>query len=279
MEDSPVVVITGCTSGIGLHMTGVFASKGYRVVATARNLDRLRKYADDRGWPSSRVLLSKLEVKSVEDWREAFDLAVGTWGRVDYLINNAGYGAPGYIHETPLEEISKHINTNTIGSITGAKLAAELMVKQGSGHIINIGSLAGVAPVAGISLYSASKFALRGFSLATALELRDHGVHVSVVSMDVVDTPMLDPQYEMKESAVSFSGKRILRIEEVEAAILKCMQKKRVEVLIPAGRGWMSKLANILPSLAQPIYRSMVKKGRKRQAEKVEQRKAAGLMD
>ncbi|MBW1687265.1 MAG: SDR family NAD(P)-dependent oxidoreductase, partial [Deltaproteobacteria bacterium] len=157
--------------------------------------------------------------------------------------------------------------------------AAELMVKQGSGHIINIGSLAGVAPVAGISLYSASKFALRGFSLATALELRDHGVHVSVVSMDVVDTPMLDPQYEMKESAVSFSGKRILRIEEVEAAILKCMQKKRVEVLIPAGRGWMSKLANILPSLAQPIYRSMVKKGRKRQAEKVEQRKAAGLMD
>ena len=94
------------------------------------------------------------------------------------------------------ESVALQLDVNTKGVILGTQAAAKVMVGQGRGHIINIASMAALAPVPGISVYSASKFAVRGFSLAAAQELEDRGVQVTVVCPDAVDTPMVDYQLD-----------------------------------------------------------------------------------
>src|SRR5205085_5137897 len=135
-------------------------------------------------------------------------LCVTTYGRVDVLMNVAGYLLPGYIHETSADQIERHMDINAKGLMLGTQAAARVMVRQGQGHIINIASMAALAPVPGLCCYSASKYAVRAFSLAVAQELRPHGVYVTAVCPDAVQTPMLDLQVDYQEAAMTFSGRR-----------------------------------------------------------------------
>src|SRR5205823_4569252 len=110
------------------------------------------------------------------------------------------------------------------------------------GHIINIASMAALAPIPGISLYSASKYAVRGFSLAAAQELRAHGVYVTVVCPDAVQTPMLDAQLAHDEAAATFSGPRLLTVEEVGRAIIgQGLARRPLEIYLPPSRGWLAR--------------------------------------
>jgi 3-oxoacyl-[acyl-carrier protein] reductase len=140
------------------------------------------------------------------------------------------------------------------------------MVEQGHGHVVNIASLAGHCPVPGLALYAASKFAVRGFSLAAALELRPHGVFVSVVCPDAVQTPMLDRQVPFPEAALSFSGARPLTVEEVAGAIVENVLVKRpLEVLIPGPRGVLARATSVWPGLALRLAPLMTRRGAERQ--------------
>lgn len=136
---------------------------------------------------------------------------------------------------------------------------------QEFGHIINIASLAGIAPVSGLSLYTASKFAVRGFSLAAAAEFRDFGIFVSVVCPDLVDTPMLTTQLDYpEESKLSFSGpKKVLRPEDITRVILELMENPRVQVCIPERRGLLAKIAGAWPKIGELFRANLESKGRK----------------
>ncbi|MBI4208257.1 MAG: SDR family oxidoreductase [Deltaproteobacteria bacterium] len=255
-----VVILTGAASGIGLHLAGVFASRGYPLLVTDIHEQILQEQAEKLHWRSPQVLIQKLDVRDREQWKQTIDLAVQTWGRVDILMNIAAYLRPGFIHEIDASEVDRHIDVNIKGVLYGTQAAARQMILQGKGHIINISSLAGIAPTPGISLYSASKFSVRGFSLAVADELRPHGVYVTVVCPDAVQTPMLDLQLGYrKETALVFSGPHPLRVQDIERAIFeKVIPKRPLEVLLPAHRGWLAKLANLFPSLLKtlgPIFR------------------------
>jgi 3-oxoacyl-[acyl-carrier protein] reductase len=255
-----VVILTGAASGIGLHLAKVFASKGTPLLVTDINEQVLQEQAEKLHWRPLQVLVQKLDVRDREQWKKTIDLAVQTWGRIDILMNIAAYLRPGFVHEIDVSEVDRHIDVNVKGVIYGTQAAARQMVSQRHGHIINISSLAGIVPTPGISLYSASKFSVRGFSLAVADELRPHEVYVTVVCPDAVQTPMLDLKlHHKKETALVFSGSRPLRVQDIERAIFeKVIPKKPLEVLLPAHRGWLSKLANLFPSLLQtlgPIFR------------------------
>lgn len=272
-----VVWITGCASGVGLYLAESFCLQGYKVIATDINYQGLKAEAARRQWPMDRMILRKLDVRSESQWRKLLDVVVEKWGRLDTLLNVAGYLKPGYIDACDADEINRHIDINTKGVMFGSKVAAEQMVLQGKGHIINIASLAGVAPIPGIALYSASKFAVRGFTLALAQELKPKGVAVTAVCPDAIETPMLVLQEDYDEAAMTFSGKRFLTVEDIRDAIFdKVLPGKPIELTLPASRGWTAKLASMFPGIAFVLGDYLRKQGQRKQKDR-KKHEAAGV--
>jgi 3-oxoacyl-[acyl-carrier protein] reductase len=266
MNTDLVIFITGCASGIGRHLAQVLYHRPerHRLVLTDINDAAIAEYA--AAWPPERVLRRRLDVRDAAAWDEAVAQCVAAFGRLDVLLNVAGYLLPGYVHETPAEQIDRHLDINAKGVIHGTRAAAVHMVRRGRGHIINIGSLAALAPVPGLCLYSAAKFAVRGFSLAAAQELRPHGVAVTLVCPDAVQTPMLDLQLGYKEAALTFSGSRVLTVDELTRVIVgPVMRRRPMEVVLPRGRGLLAKLATMAPALIARLGPALTKQGLRRQ--------------
>lgn len=259
-------LITGSASGIGRALTSRLVREGYDVVATDGNDEGLEAAAREEGWPEARVRLGRLDVREAEAWQRLVEKAAGRFGQLDVLLNVAGYLRPGYAHETPFEEVERHVDINLKGTIYGLMAAARQMVRQRSGHIVCIASLAGVAPIPGLTLYSASKFGVRGYALAATNELRKHGVFVTVVCPDAVKTPMLDLQVDYPEAAFTFSGAKPLTTDEVVDAIVERALKKRpVELVLPAHRGRLARLVGAVPEVAPYLAPLMERKGKKAQ--------------
>jgi 3-oxoacyl-[acyl-carrier protein] reductase len=264
MKRQAVALITGCGSGIARHLTTVLSKRGYRILATDVNYDALEKNQSGLSWDADSVKLMKLDVRSAEEWQNAIAFVIKTWGKLDVCMNIAGFAIQGFVHDFPLEQLDLHIDINTKGAILGTRFAAQQMLKQGSGHIINMCSLAGLAPVPGISLYSASKFALRGFSLAAHYELKPKGIDISIVEPDLVNTAKLQTQliYGDNAAAVGFSAPRILTEEDIEKVILtKVLRDRVLEISIPRYRGWICKFAGCFPRIAGKLYKSMARVG------------------
>lgn len=263
MSNSAGVIITGAASGIGRHLTGVFIKKGYRVMATDINIGALTEISA-KEWDGAGVMVEKLDVRRPDQWQAVMDRAVREWGQIDILLNSAGYCIPCFIYENTLEQIDIHIDINAKGAIYGTYLASVQMVKQGFGHIINIGSLSGIAPVPGNSLYSGSKFALRGFTHSIASELRRHNVYVTYIAPDLVDTPKLLTMLKVDENAAAIgsSAPRILTVYDIEKAVFgKVLKRRPLEVAIPEYRGWLGKIATVFPAMASFILASVAKTG------------------
>ncbi|MEH0153791.1 SDR family oxidoreductase [Limibacter armeniacum] len=257
-------IVTGAASGIGKALSHLLLQNGYRVMLADINFTALLDEFSEVDYDSSLFHLRHLNVSDLSQWEMLIADTVDQFGEIDYLFNIAGIITPGWIEDTPLSQIDKHMDTNAKGLIYGTKLAAEVMVLQKSGHIINVSSLAGIAPIAGLSLYSASKFAVRGFTLSIAYELAPKGVNVSLVCPDLVNTPMMDLQLDYSEAALSFSGAtEPLSAKQVAEAILKVMKSKEVEVCLPAKRGIMAKLGSMFPTLGGNLTKKLSSKGLK----------------
>lgn len=253
-------VVTGAASGIGKCLVDALVAKGANVLATDINEDGLASAAS--AWPERAVRRHGLDVTSVASWTAALDAAETAWGPTDVLFNVAGFLQPGYVHEHALGDIDRHMDINVKGVMFGTRVAAERMVARGAGHIVNIASMASFAPIPGISLYCASKFAVRAYSLAAAIELRDKGVFVTVVCPDAVATPMLDKQKDYEEASLTFSGPRVLTPEEVAAELAgPVLEKRPMEVALPRSRKWMGRMLDLFPALAPVVAPLFVKQG------------------
>lgn len=268
MHHEEVILITGCASGIGRYLAENLTRRGHFVAATDANEKGLREVAAKNGWDPERVLVQALDVTRRSEWEQVIRATLDRWGRIDVLMNVAGVIRPGFIHETEFEMIDYHIDINLKGTIIGTKLVSEQMVRQKKGHILNIASMAGIAPVSGLDLYSTSKFGVRGFTLAIANALQEHNVAVTVVCPDLVDTPMLTLQLDYPEAALTFSGSRHLSVEEIGQVILdQGLRQKKLEIIHPPLRGLTAKVASFQPGLANPILKKLRAKGLKRQKE------------
>lgn len=174
----PTWFITGASSGFGMAFARYALSRGYNVVATARNpakLEQMLQLAPDR------VLVEKLDVTVPSDAAKAVAAAVARFATIDVLINNAGYGIVGAMEETSDVELRAQMETNFFGAVTVTKAALPSMRNQHSGAIVNISSFGGQLSVGGFSAYSASKFALEGMSEALAQEVAPFGIKVLIV--------------------------------------------------------------------------------------------------
>ena len=180
--------ITGASSGFG-HAFAIYAlSKGHNVVATARNIARLEGLS--RQAPD-RVLVRALDVTRPADASAAVAAAVVRFGRIDVLVNNAGFGIVGAVEETPEAELRALMETNFFGAVGVTQAALPTLRAQRAGAIVNISSMGGQMSFPGFGAYSASKFALEGLSEALAPELKPLGVKVLIVEPGAFRTDLL----------------------------------------------------------------------------------------
>jgi 3-oxoacyl-[acyl-carrier protein] reductase len=273
---SQIMLLTGCASGIGRHLAGALSARGHRILATDVNEEGLARAADEGRWDRSRVTLHKLDVRSEEAWEAALDAVERAFGGLDVLMNVAGFLQPAYVRDIGVKEMELTFDVNVIGVVLGTRAAARRMVPKGAGHIVNVGSLASLAPVPGLSIYSASKFAVRGFTLSAAMELQGSGVSVSLLMPDAVETPMLDKQVPYEEAAMTFSGSKPLTVADVERAIVEeVLPKRPLEVAIPASRAILARVATAAPAVVAGLTPRFVKLGRKKQA-RIKERERKG---
>ena len=272
MSGRPVSLLSGAASGIGRHMARVLHRAGHRLVLIDIDEERLVSLAAEQGWQHDRaVCLERLDVRDAAGWTALVDRAANRFGRIDFMLNIAGYLKPGYVHEMDADTFSRHLDINAKGVIFATRAVAPILIAQRFGHIVNVASIAAISHVPGLSAYCASKHAVRGFSLAIAHELARHGVAVTVVCPDAVETPMLTLQEAYPEAAMTFGGRRALTLEEVEHALLRAMRDRPLEVLLDvpgSGRGVGARLANMFPRLTGLAVERIVERGRAVQNER-----------
>ena len=189
---SKVWFITGAGSGIGAATARAALKTGDRVIATGRNLDKVRKALSDVA--GDRLAFVQLDVASEAQAKAAVDAAMQAFGRIDVLVNNAGYSLLGNFEELSTAEIEGLISTNLYGVIHVMRAVLPIMRKQRSGRIINISSLAGIVGFKHCGAYSAAKFAVEGLSLSVAQEVEQFGVKVVVVAPGFFRTDLLNAQ-------------------------------------------------------------------------------------
>jgi 3-oxoacyl-[acyl-carrier protein] reductase len=258
------VIITGAASGIGKKMSESLYEKGCRVVLCDIREDELRRLYSH--YEDKRTLRCKLDVRNVTDWQQVREAVIKNFTTVDYLLNIAGVLEAANIYESSIEKIDRQIDINLKGTMYGDHTFSPVMIAQKHGQIINIASMAGLAPIQGMNSYSASKFGVRGFSLAAAYELREHGVKVSVLCPDAVHTPMLDKQKDEKAAAMTYSTRLLLTVEDIEKAILSLMVKPKFEKWLPVSRGILATIGSLFPSVALLLKDKLIRRGLKQQA-------------
>jgi len=170
--------ITGASSGFGKAFAEYAITQGYKVIVTARRLDKLENI---KALAPDQVEAIKMDVNNNAEISDAVKKAIDRFGRVDVLINNAGYGIVGAVEETPESELRALMDTNFFGAASVTQALLPIFRQQRSGAIVNISSLGGQLSFAGFSAYSASKCALEGFSEALADELAPLGIKVLIV--------------------------------------------------------------------------------------------------
>jgi NAD(P)-dependent dehydrogenase (short-subunit alcohol dehydrogenase family) len=194
-----VVLITGASRGFGKLWAEAFLKRGDKVAATARELKHLDELVEQYG---DAVLAIKLDVNNRSESFETVEKVRAKFGRIDVLINNAGYGLFGAVEETTEQEARGQMETNFFGLLWMTQAILPVMREQKSGHIIQVSSMLGLATLPVLGLYNASKFAVEGLSETLATEVAAFGIKVTLIEPNGYST--------------DWSGASAIRTEESE---------------------------------------------------------------
>lgn len=175
---SKTILITGASKGFGKIWTEAFLEQGYQVAATARNIEPLNDLVSKYG---DAILPFSLDVNNREDAFAAVKKVHQHFGKIDVLINNAGYALFGAIEEASEQEARDQFQTNFFGALWMTQAVLPIMRAQKSGHIIQTSSILGLVTLPFVGLYNASKFAIEGFSESLASEVKDFGINITLV--------------------------------------------------------------------------------------------------
>lgn len=191
MANTKTWFITGASKGFGLALVKQLLAAGQKVAATSRNIAELIKAV---GITSPDFFPVEVDLTDEDSVGCAIHNTKKTFGRIDVVINNAGYGIGGSIEELSNEETRDNFDVNVFGTINVIRMVLPYMRYQQSGHIINISSIAGFAPGTGWSVYAGTKFAVEGLSTVLAEDVREFGIKVTVVAPGAFRTSFLTPE-------------------------------------------------------------------------------------
>ncbi|WCT10203.1 oxidoreductase [Mucilaginibacter jinjuensis] len=190
MENQKVWFVTGASKGLGLVLVQKLIKNGYKVAATSRNISDLIKVV---GAENNDFLPLSVDLKSETSVKQAIDKTINTFGQIDVLVNNAGYGFLGGLEETSDQEARDNFEVNVFGSLNIIRYALPYMREKQSGHILNISSIGGfTGAFPGFGIYCATKFAVNGFSESLSAEVKPFGIKVTIVQPGYFRTNFLD---------------------------------------------------------------------------------------
>jgi NAD(P)-dependent dehydrogenase (short-subunit alcohol dehydrogenase family) len=200
---SKTIFITGASSGIGRATAHLFHERGWNVVATMRSPEHAAELA-----AMDRVVVARLDVVDEDSIAGARDAALGRFGRVDVLLNNAGYGAYGPLEAFPMERIERQFGTNVIGLLAVTKAFLPHFRGNAAGVIVNISSIGGQMTFPLGTLYHGTKFAVEGLSEALHYELEPFGVRVKIVEPGMIKTDFGGRSFDFcnDESLAEYQG-------------------------------------------------------------------------
>lgn len=238
---SKIAIVTGASSGIGAATAELLANAGYKVYGTSR------KGAQG---PQRSYKMIALDVNSEESIEAALKEVVQIEGRIDLLVNNAGFGvAPGGAEESSIEQTKMLFDTNFFGIVRMTRAVVPYMKKQGEGRIINIGSILGLIPAPYMATYAATKHAVEGFSESLDHELRTRGIRVSVVEPGYTNTDFEanTQEVDVKLDEYAIARKALAKLIKIAVAggddpkvvanvVLKAANAKHPKVRYAAGK-------------------------------------------
>ena len=258
------VFITGGSSGIGLALAELFANEGANIAILARrqaNLDEAFRLISAKCISAKQqVVCIQADVSDQEQLIPALKTFEESYGTPDILINSAGITYPGEFHELGYETFRSLMEVNYLGTAYVTRTFINGMLSRGTGHIVNISSVAGFIGTYGYSAYGASKFAIRGFSDVLRAEYKSRGIKVSVVFPPDTDTPQLEFEKDLKPAVTRELSDTagVMMPDQVAAIIWRDMKKGRYTI-IPGFNSWfLYKLVYFLGDLFYPVMDFMV---------------------
>lgn len=243
--NNKVILITGASSGIGGHLAKEVAKLGAIPILTGRNKERLEAISHEIGERASYYVM---DVRRQEDVQNTIDSIVAAHGKIDILINNAGYGKFATISQLSIDEYENMMDTNYMGIVRCTKAVLPIMESAGSGHIVNIASLAGMIGNAKSTSYAATKHAVLGFTNSLRMELRETPIKVSAVNPGPILTEFFNIADPSGQYVKNISW-MIMKPEYVVKQIVKLLHTQRSEINIPRLPAIGLKLYGLCPRL------------------------------
>ncbi|PEZ03736.1 short-chain dehydrogenase [Bacillus sp. AFS018417] len=215
-----IVIITGSSSGFGLLTSLEFAKNGYLVIATMRNVEKQTELIEKATslHIEQNIKIHPLDVTSEESIGK-FTAFINNLGRIDILINNAGYASGGFAEEIPIEEYRKQFETNVFGAIAVTQAILPIMRRQKRGKVINVSSISGKMGFPGLSPYVASKYALEGWSESLRLEVKPFGIDVSLIEPGSYNTNIWEIGQKLAEATSESESPYKEYMKEIEQHI------------------------------------------------------------
>ena len=247
--ENKVVIITGASSGIGKATALAFAKENASVVLAARREDRLQELVNEIQNTGGKALVVKTDISKAEEVENLIQKTLNKFGRIDILINNAGFGVIALVEETSIQDMRDIVDTNLMGPFYTMRLAIPLMKKQGYGHIINISSVIGRIGTRWNSAYCATKFGLIGLTESALVESIGTPIHVSTICPGLTDTEIglvkRDPKNHIQNNIWAHG----VSAEKVARKIVHCAKYPKSEVYI----SWKERFLIFINSLSPAL--------------------------
>lgn len=254
-------MVTGGASGIGKGLCKLLGDDGATVVVADIDLEGAKQTVltiSEAGGQAKPVLL---DVAQAEDVQAMLEQVADEFGRIDYLFNNAGVGIAGEMQDIDIAQWRRIVEINLLGVIYGASIAYSFMLQQGSGHIINVASLAGLIGYPTAIPYATTKSAIVGMSLSLREEAADSGVKISVACPGFVQTDFFDSAtllHAKKEDVLQQIPFSMMSADQAAQAILRGVEDNRGIIIFPFYARLLWWLHRIHPLLIRPIARKIV---------------------
>jgi short-subunit dehydrogenase len=234
LSQSPVILITGASSGIGAAVARLFCQRGWCAVLAARRTGRLEELVREIQAVGAEAISVPTDVAEVDQLRQLVQAALDRFGRIDVLFNNAGFGRLDWLENLDLQAgIASQVGVNLTASIQLSGLVLPHMIARHRGIIINMSSLAGWVGTPTYSVYAASKFGMRGFTEALRREVRVYGVKVCGIYPGGVDTEFAEKAHIRRRSGLTTPGWLRLDAEDVARAVWSLALRPRGTLILP----------------------------------------------
>jgi len=255
MSDNKVAIVTGASSGIGLHTALALAREQYVVCLTARRADKLQAAAERCRALGGQARAAEADVSDQQQVEGLVKQVADEFGRIDVMVNNAGYGVHARVTDTTDQQMRDIFDVNFFGVFYGCKAVAPVMIAQRSGHIFNVSSVIGKRGTPFNGAYCATKFAVCGLTESLRVEMRPYNVNVTSVCPGLTDTEFFEKvQGGSRRHKSSFKVVRTMQpASHVAEKIVRAIGKNKPELVFTPGGKFLVLVSTLWPKFADKL--------------------------